>query len=174
MLLSRILCVFASAVMVFAPAAPAGGLTRQADTLESGPGTFTCGSGGLKNLQSLSYYYEYLENQKRSVSSLSRIQVTADYVFDDVWVVENDGTLTLSGNHPFDTILWRFIYTPNLSDGYDAMFANPFFDPVPGVDLGLGDDDAVVVDLQFSFEFFGTAWTQMYVSANGVVSFGGD
>jgi hypothetical protein len=165
---NRILYVLVTAVIVSVLASPAGSRTRQPPS----PGGFECGSGGARNLRSLAFYHEYMERRGAALPRSSA--AAAPYVYDGVWVVEDDGSLALAGSRPFDTKLWRFVYTPDGAGGYGVMFANPSFDPVFGTDLGLTDDDAAAVDLQFTFEFFGAGWTQLYVSANGAVSFGGD
>ena len=47
------------------------------------------------------------------------------------------------------------------------------FKPWPaGVDLGLGDDDDSLVTLPFTFTFYGSPYTQVYVNANGNLTFG--
>ncbi len=39
--------------------------------------------------------------------------------------------------------------------------------------LALGEDSAVVVPLPFSFPFYGQVWTQVGISSNGLLTFGG-
>lgn len=40
-------------------------------------------------------------------------------------------------------------------------------------DLGLGDDNSAVLPLPFAFPFYGSSYTQVYVNANGNLTFGG-
>ncbi len=64
-------------------------------------------------------------------------------------------------------------------DMYDGEYA-PDFDWVeiapaaggPGLDLGLGNDTLVVVDLPFPFRFYGADYTQVTVGSHGWVEFG--
>ena len=52
----------------------------------------------------------------------------------------------------------------------------PVFDFVDistvGVPLGLGDDEAVAVSLGFTFNYYNNNYTEVYVSSNGLLSFG--
>jgi uncharacterized repeat protein (TIGR01451 family) len=64
--------------------------------------------------------------------------------------------------------------------GYTMMHsgesAGPAFDFVDisdfGTPLGLGDDEAVAVPLPFTFNYYGNDYTEVYVSSNGLLSFG--
>jgi hypothetical protein len=100
------------------------------------------------------------------------VQGGLDYVYDDVWIVEDDGTLTFSGTNAFDTNLRTFQFAPAGGGVYDVT--NPAFsyDAVLGTAIAPGDDGAILVTLPFSFAFGGGSWTQMYVGANGILSFG--
>jgi hypothetical protein len=53
--------------------------------------------------------------------------------------------------------------------------ANPFEDiSGSGTELVLGDDDGMVVPIGFSFSFFGNTYTDIAVTSNGYLTFGGD
>ena len=99
-------------------------------------------------------------------------QLALDYVYDDVWIVEDDGTLTFSGTNVFDTNLRTFQFTPTGGGVYNVT--NPAFsyDAVLGTAIAPGDDGAVLVSLAFSFPYAGGNWTQVYVGGNGIVAFG--
>lgn len=100
-------------------------------------------------------------------------QASLDYVYDDVWIIQDDGTLTFSGTNAFDTNLRTFLFAPAGGGVYNVT--NPAFsyDAVLGTAIAPGDDGAIFVTLPFNFPFGGSNWTQMYVSGNGIVSFGG-
>jgi hypothetical protein len=95
-----------------------------------------------------------------------------DYVYDDVWIIEDDGTLAFSGNNPFDTNAKTFLFTNDGGGVY--TITNPAFsyDALLGTHVNTGDDGAVLVALPFAFPFAGSNWTQMYISGNGMVAFG--
>ena len=99
-------------------------------------------------------------------------QASIDYVYDNVWIIQDDGTLTFSGTNSFDTNLKTFLFAPAGGGVYNVT--NPAFsyDAVLGSIIPTGDDGALVVNLPFSFPFAGNNWLQMYVSGNGIVSFG--
>lgn len=99
-------------------------------------------------------------------------QASLDYVYDDVWIIQDDGTLTFSGTNAFDTNLKTFLFAPAGGGVYNVT--NPAFsyDGVLGSIISPGDDGALVVNLPFTFPFAGNNWSQMYVSGNGIVSFG--
>lgn len=96
-----------------------------------------------------------------------------DYVYDNVWVVQDDGTLVFSGTNAFDTNLRSFFYARGAGGAYTIANATFTFDTVLGTRVLPGDDGAVLVNMPFAFPFGAQSWTQMYVSGNGVVSFGG-
>ncbi len=97
----------------------------------------------------------------------------AEFVYDDVWVVEDDGTILMQGSNPIDIEGQTLEFTPNVSGGYDAVAMADQFEFSIANNLGLGDDDFATVTLPFTFNFFGTDWTEIYVNSNGAVSFGG-
>ncbi len=101
------------------------------------------------------------------------VQAGLDYVYDDVWIIEDDGTLTFTGTNQFDTNFKTFTFAPTGGDVYNVTGATLSYDATLGSAVSVGDDGAVLVSLPFAFPFAGSTWTQMYVSANGMVSFGG-
>ncbi len=100
------------------------------------------------------------------------VQGGLDYIYDDVWIIEDDGTLTLSGTNAFDTNFQTFLFAPAGGGVYNVTHPAFSNDPVLGTQIFPGDDGAVIVTLPFSFPYGGGNWTQMYVSGNGIVSFG--
>ena len=101
------------------------------------------------------------------------VQGGLDYVYDDVWIIEDDGTLTFSGVNAFDNDNSTFRYTPTVPGVY-SITKPPFsFDSALGNVIATGDDGAIEQSMQFGFPFAGVSWTEVFVSGNGIVSFGG-
>ncbi|HEX6790569.1 MAG TPA: FlgD immunoglobulin-like domain containing protein [Candidatus Krumholzibacteria bacterium] len=114
----------------------------------------------------------HLRNQKDLEQGLkASAPAFAPYIYDNVWIVQDDGSLTISGNNLFDNDVHTFLYTKS---GTAYTVSQPAFnyDATLGSLIAPGDDGAVLVTLPFSFPFAGANWTQMYVSGNGAVSFG--
>jgi hypothetical protein len=100
------------------------------------------------------------------------VQGGLDYVYDDVWIVEDDGSLTFSGTNMFDTQLRTFQFAPAGVGIYNVTSPAYTWDNVYGNAIVTSDDGAIQVVLPFSFPFGGGNWTQMYVGGNGMLSFG--
>ena len=114
----------------------------------------------------------HLHNQKQVEKGLKTQKLGLDYVYDNVWIIEDDGTLTLSGLNQFDTQLQTHRYA-NTGGGVRTISQLTFnYDATLGTLIAPGDDGAVLVNLPFSFPYGGGNFTQMYVSGNGAVSFG--
>ncbi len=112
---------------------------------------------------------------QKDVRSLSKsVQGGLDYIYDDIWIIEDDGTLTFSGTNQFDTNFRTFLFFPAGDGSYTVSSPALSFDNTLGTTIAPGDDGAVVVPLQFSFPFGGATWSEVYVSGNGIVSFGGN
>ena len=71
--------------------------------------------------------------------------------------------------------LLRYIYTP--SEGYTVCqkteTIQPFVVTDEATELDLELDDYVQIELPFTFEFFGTDYTQAFVGSHGYITFGG-
>ena len=132
-------------------------------------GEFVCGTYKGIEKESLWYYHQY-QNKIKNLSPLS----SADFVFDDVWVVEDDGTILISGLNIFDTDFQTFHFQPNVNGGYDITSITFNFDSNIGIDLNLGDDENTVVNLGFNFDYYDTVWTEVHVNSNGIIGFGAD
>ncbi len=133
----------------------------------SGASDFVCGTY-KGNEQGSSWFYHQYRAQARAASPAAAI------IHDDVWVVEDDGTLLFSGLNFFDTDLQTFRFTPNGVGGYDVSSNGFSFDPALGTNLGLGDDTNTTVSLLFTFNYFGAPWTEVHVNSNGIIGFGTD
>lgn len=101
-------------------------------------------------------------------------QAGLNYVYDDVWIIEDDGTLTFSGTNPFDTDNSTFRFAPAGGGVYNVTRPAFAFDASLGTQVFPGDDGALEESMQFGFPFAGTSWTEVWVSGNGIVSFGGE
>ncbi|MFQ5511914.1 MAG: FlgD immunoglobulin-like domain containing protein [Candidatus Krumholzibacteriia bacterium] len=133
----------------------------------AGTSEFVCGTYRGNENESKWFYHQY-------ASQAQGVSAALDTVFDDVWVVEDDGTLLFSGLNVFDTDLQTFRFVPNGVGGYDVSAPAASFDPVLGANLSLGDDENLTVALMFAFTYFGTSWTSVHANSNGIVGFGAD
>jgi hypothetical protein len=89
---------------------------------------------------------------------------------EDVAVLVDRGDLVARAN-PFDLEDAAVRLIPNAVGGYDvARLALPL--EAPGEPLGLGNDDARSVDLPFAFPFYGRRFLQVFVHADGALTFG--
>ncbi|MCH8273012.1 MAG: hypothetical protein IIB41_07130, partial [Candidatus Marinimicrobia bacterium] len=102
--------------------------------------------------------------------------VSADFDEDDVAVMVDDGTLLLppATSNPVDLDGLTLSFTPNSSGGYDVNRVDFTFDQTFGDDVQAGDDTNHEIDFTggFSFPFFGSTWTSVWVRSNGNVTFG--
>ncbi len=140
----------------------------------AGPAEFSCGTyAGNQGEHAWRRAIDQRIQQEVARGKRVTAAFPLDYVYNDVWIVEDDGTLTFSGTNTFDTDTKTFLYTA--AGGGVFNVTNPAFsyDSVLGTLISPGDDGAVLVNLPFSFPFAGGSWTQMYVSGNGMLSFGG-
>jgi signal transduction histidine kinase len=64
-------------------------------------------------------------------------------------------------------------FTPNDRGGYDVAEAAFHYQNEMGINLNLLDSDERKLPLPFSFPFYGQTWDEIYVSDDGMVSFGG-
>ncbi|HET6463825.1 MAG TPA: hypothetical protein VFH33_08505, partial [Candidatus Krumholzibacteria bacterium] len=129
-------------------------------------GTYKGNESEIRGMQLL-----HAANQKQSAQKTKALTTGLDYVFDNVWVIEDDGTLTVSGTNLFDTDNQTHKYTRS-GTAYSITSQAFSYDATLGTLLAPGDDGAVLVNLPFAFPYAGTTYTQMYVSGNGAVSFG--
>jgi hypothetical protein len=137
-----------------------------------GETVFECGTYKGNEVEHAQRRALHLRNRERVRQQLLSQPAGLDYVYDNVWVIEDDGTLTISGINQFDTQFVTHQYantgggvvtTSQLTFNYDANL---------GSILATGDDGALLVALPFSFPFGGGNHNSMYVSGNGAVSFG--
>ena len=171
-LIIAMLCQASMAGAAPRPGVPQKKASPQATFTPLGETVFECGTykgneAGQPQMKAL-----HLANQQQVQKGLKSQAAGLDYVYDNVWVIEDDGTLTLSGTNLFDTDLTQHKYTNN-GGGVHTITVNPYsFDATLGTLIAPGDDGAVLVTLPFAFPYAGTTFTQMYVSGNGAVSFG--
>jgi len=104
-------------------------------------------------------------------------KITADRDDGDVAIIEDDGSLILppsAEGNPFDLDGLTLLFTPNGSGGYNVTTKTFVFDIKFGDSVNAGDDTNHEFNLTngFSFPYFGTAWTNIWVRSNGNVTFG--
>jgi hypothetical protein len=151
---------------------PLGGEPGRASP--SAQAQFVCGT--YKGNQNEHGWYRAINQRvQQEVRSGRRIvQGGLDYVYDDVWIIEDDGTLTYSGTNMFDTNFKTFQFAPAGGGVYEITNPAFSFDPDFGTSVATGDDGAVLVALPFAFPYAGASWNNVYVSGNGILSFGAE
>jgi hypothetical protein len=128
---------------------------------------FECGTyrGNQDEIAGLYHLYQNTIQKTAPMSSTS-------FVYDDVWVVEDDGLLTVSGLNSFDTDGQTFHFASNGDGTYTVTSVAYNWDGLLGNYLSIFDDTNVIENLSFTFNFFGTDWTSIHINANGAISFG--
>jgi len=89
-------------------------------------------------------------------------------------VIEDDGTLLIgSEDNPFDLDLTSVELRPRGDDAYDVVCTDFAFDSTPGTQVSLGDDTCTFVAFSggFTFQFYGTTYTGVYICSNGCLTF---
>jgi hypothetical protein len=89
----------------------------------------------------------------------------------EIAIMQDEGDLITPPN-TFDIQLTGQRFVPRAGGGYDitrtdSSFRTPLGDRVP-----LGDDDSVVKNLPFAFNFFGTTQTMAFINSDGNITFG--
>ncbi len=132
---------------------------------------FECGT--YKGNEAQHVWLEQMHEKKMKDVRLDRSAVApaGEFVFDDVWVVEDDGTLLFSGTNLFDTDAQTFTFTPN-GTAFDVTAVAFNFDATLGPSIATGDDGSVEEAMLFSFTYGGSGWGSVHVGGNGIVSFG--
>jgi hypothetical protein len=87
----------------------------------------------------------------------------------EIAVLDDRGDLVAARN-PFDLDGAAVRFTPG-GAGYGLARVASAVES-PGEPLGLGDDDARAIDLPFAFPFYGVAYRQVFVHADGNLTFG--
>lgn len=147
--------------------------TVTAKTSGGGSNRFICGTYRGIEKEIMWNYYQFKAREKSLKKSGTRL-TSRDFVSDDVWVVEDDGTVLTVGFNPFDTDMQTFHFEPNASGGYDISAIAFNYDFVVGSNLNLGDDTNTTRNLPFTFKYYGVDWTDIHINANGIISFGVD
>jgi hypothetical protein len=155
------------------PGRPATTGTPNLTYTPTGEPVIECGTYKGNEAEHIQKQALHLHNQKLLQRGLKSQKATfLDYIYNNVWVVEDDGSLTLSGTNAFDMGASTFQYTNDGGGVYTVSQVAFSYDATLGTLIGPGDDGAVLVSLPFSFPYAGGSYTQMYVSGNGAVSFG--
>ena len=141
--------------------------------LSASSNEFECGVYKGSEKEILWHHHRYQAKMKSLLKTGARLP-SRDFVFDDVAVIEDDDSVLRSGVNSFDTDNQTFRFTPNSSNGYDVSNIAFNFDANFGSNLNLGDDTNATVAIPFTFNYYSGSWTDIHVSANGIVSFGAD
>ena len=100
------------------------------------------------------------------------IPAEADFDAGDIAVIEADPTILQPGE-AFDLAGQSVTFTPKPGGGYTIGIAGGTINPNLGTNLGLGNDASTgPLALGFTFPFFGTSYTSLFVNSNGYVTFG--
>ncbi len=177
--MNRLLAILGAALILSCPRPavaeyhPAMPKLNDAGATQARAGKFECGT--YKGSERWTQYFGSKNErvQRELDQSGTRASKRADFVYQDVLVVEDDGSILFSGLNAFDTDNTTIRFTPN-GNAYDVSAVTFTYDAVLGTNLSLGDDAFTVQSLSFNFTFFGGLWTQMYVGSNGIVGFGGN
>jgi hypothetical protein len=134
---------------------------------------FNCGTY-KGNQNEIRWHHQRYQAQKRQFAAgmASPAPATSE-VYDDVWIVEDDGTVLITGNNQFQNSGTSIRFAPNGS-GYDVTSGSVNFVAPFGTDLLIeGDDADEIRALQFGFDFYGTTWNEIHIGSNGSVALGG-
>jgi len=88
-------------------------------------------------------------------------------------VIEDNGTLLMGArNNPFDLDGISLEFLPRGADAYDVACGPFAFDATAGTPVALGDDTCTYVGFTggFTFPFYGTAYTGVYICSNGCLT----
>ena len=96
------------------------------------------------------------------------LQSTLDQDIGNIAVLVDDGELIKK----FDLDGTTIQFTPNTNGGYDIAFIGFSFDPTLGTDLSLADNAFSQQSLGFTFPFYGTNFSEVFVNSNGNLTFG--
>ena len=73
--------------------------------------------------------------------------------------------------HFFDLRGKSFQFQPTGSATYRAVSSSKAFEATGGTNIALTDDDSKLINLDFSFPFYGTSYTSLYVNSDGNLTF---
>ena len=109
---------------------------------------FVCGVYKGSEREILWHYYQHQANLKNLEKTGARLN-SRDFVLNDVAVIEDDGSVLISGVNVFDTDNQTFHFTPNSNNGYDVSNIAFSFDSDLGSNRNLGDDTNTTTGLPF-------------------------
>jgi len=110
------------------------------------------------------------ELAKRKMAPLHAIQQDIG----EIAVIEDNGTMLIGGeDNPFDLDLTSVELSSQGHDAYDVVCTDFAFDSTPGTQVSLGDDTCTYVAFSdgFTFPFYGTMYTGVYICSNGCLTF---
>lgn len=147
---------------------PILGLSKNDSRPPVGQG-FICGTSAERELNALAkgQYYESLSRRFRTRAPEVRT-FAADMA--DVAVMEDDGSI-LSEANSFNLQGKAFRFEPLSSTEYGVVATGTAFDAGGGTSVQLRDDDTRIVDLGFSFTYYGIAYTSVQLNSDGNLTF---
>jgi len=124
------------------------------------------------------YVNDVLFDHKVHMQELNRMKVAPLQAVQrdvaDVAVIEDDGTLLIGArDNPFDLDFSSVEFTPRGAGAYDFSCIGSAFDSTAGTPVTLGDDTCTYVAFTggFTFTFYGTTYTGVYICSNGCLTF---
>ena len=114
---------------------------------------FVCGTYKGSEREILWHYYKHQARMKSLQKTGARLN-SRDFVLNDVAVIEDDGSVLISGNNPFDTDNKTFHFVPNANNGYDVTNIAFSFDSDLDSNLNLEDDTNATVNRPFTFIYY--------------------
>lgn len=168
-IIALITLLYTGSSVIYAKRGPKG-VTNQPHQFNK----FVCGTRADHSLHSKALLL-HAENVKRLSNLQLAPSVSANFDDGDVAVLVDDGTLLRPpAANPFDLDGLTLLFTPNASGGYNVDEVTFAFDMNFGDDVQAGDDTNHEFNLTggFSFPFFGTTWTNIWVRSNGNITFG--
>ena len=155
-LIIAIICHAGAALAAPRPGFPTKKAARKPVYTPLGETVFECGTYSGNQIENKQMEALHAANQRQIQQGAKRLTTGLDYIYDNVWVIEDDGTLTQSGTNLFDQANKTHTYTNN-GGGVYTVTSTPFtYDATLGTVVNTGDDGAVLVTLPFAFPYAGT------------------
>ena len=161
---SRFKALFLCFFMVF----PIMGISKN-NRPKATPNEFVCGTSTGREMNTLAkgLYYESV-NRGRVFSAPGPARIQADVK--DIAVIEDDGSIIPELKF-FDLRGKSFEFQPTGTATYRAAATSKAFEATGGTSIVLTDDDSKLVNLGFSFTFYGLSYTSLYVNSDGNLTF---
>jgi hypothetical protein len=103
-------------------------------------------------------------------------QTAGDGFYSGYWTPQHNGTciVTYTAEKPGYNSASGAIngYVTNINYQYDDNCGYEWIDATSGIGTILGDEDYISANIGFTFNFYDTPFTQLYISSNGYLKFG--